>query len=396
MAIKIAGCFNKKAKLWVKGRKGIFKNLKAAFDHNKKTAWFHCASLGEFEQARELLESFKEHFPDHNILLTFFSPSGYQTRKNYDKADNVFYLPIDTKRNAKKFISIVKPEIVFFIKYEYWFNYLSELKRKKIPVYIVSAIFRSDQHFFKCYGAWFRKQLKSITYFFVQNEESLQLLQSINLNNAMITGDTRFDRVYRIVQESKDFKLIEAFKNSDMIILGGSTWPEDENIIFDLHKSIPQIKLIVAPHEIHYSRIQKLKEKAGEESILFSEANEKNIKKSRILIINNIGMLSHLYKYSDLAYIGGGFGAGIHNILEAATWGKPIFFGPNYLKFREAHDLIEKGGAFSIKTSNEIIKITTEMINNSEKLSATGELCKSYVIQNKGATDKILKYVIKH
>lgn len=395
LAIMLASLFKKKARLWLEGRKKLFKKLRSSFAENEKVAWFHCASLGEFEQARELIESFKKKYPDHKVLLTFFSPSGYLARKNYDKADHVFYLPVDTKANARKFISLVNPKIVFFIKYEYWFNYLAELKRNNIPAFFVSAILRRDQHFFKSYGGWFRKQLKNISYFFVQNELSLHLLNSINISNAMVTGDTRFDRVYRIAQETKEFALIESFKNNDPLLLAGSTWPEDEEIVFQLQSTIPAIKLIIAPHEVHETRVRKLHQKAGEGAILFSEANNNNLKNCKVLIIDSIGMLSHLYRYSDISYIGGGFGAGIHNILEAATFGMPVFFGPNYKKFKEASDLIDLGGAFPINTFNDLKEKITTFIENKSELTQAGNICRCYVAENKGATEKILNHIIK-
>jgi len=393
LSIKLAGPFNKKASLWIDGRKHIFSRLKDSINSNEKTAWFHCASLGEFEQARQLIELFKSNFPEYKILLTFFSPSGYETRKNYEHADHIFYLPMDTKSNAKKFISIVNPNLAFFIKYEFWFNYLSELKKNDIPAFLISAIFRPDQHFFRSYGGWFRKQLKNITYFFVQNETSLKLLNSINIECAKLTGDTRFDRVFKIAEESMEFPLITAFCRDEHLLLGGSTWEEDENIIFEFQSKRTDFKIIIAPHEVNEQRIQKLLNKFGKDALLFSEANEDNITNSRILIIDSIGILSHLYKYSDVAFIGGGFGVGIHNILEAATFGNLIYFGPNYQKFQEAHDLIEEGGAFSIENSIDLINTIQSLSEDKDSLSEAGSICSSYVKRKKGATERILKHI---
>jgi len=393
LSIKLASPFNKKADLWIQGRKNIFSRLKAAIGINEQIAWFHCASLGEFEQARQLIESFKDHFPEYKILLTFFSPSGYQSRKDYDKADYVFYLPMDTKSNARKFTHLVNPSLVFFIKYEYWYNFLAELKKKNIPTFLVSAIFRNNQHFFRFYGGWFREQLKHITYFFVQNEASLNLLKSINIDRAELTGDTRFDRVFKIAVESKEFPLIQVFKHDNHLLLSGSTWNEDEEILLEFHKNFPKFKLIIAPHEVHDIRIQKLLKRSGNDALLFSKANDISIRNAKILIIDSIGILSHMYKYADIAYIGGGFGAGIHNILEAATFGKPVFFGPNYQKFQEARDLIDKGGAFTINNSEDLISHIRVLLDDKIKLTTAGSICKSYVNQNKGATKKILEYV---
>ncbi|MCD4680008.1 MAG: 3-deoxy-D-manno-octulosonic acid transferase, partial [Bacteroidales bacterium] len=344
-------------------------------------------------QARQLIESFKDHFPEYKILLTFFSPSGYETRKDYDKADRVFYLPMDTKSNAKKFISVVKPELVFFIKYEFWFNYLSELKKNNVPTFLVSAIFRPDQHFFRFFGGWFRSQLNNITYFFVQNETSLNLLKSINIDRTELTGDTRFDRVFKIAVESKEFPLIKVFKHDNHLLLAGSTWNEDEEILLEFHKNFPKFKLIIAPHEVHDLRIQKLLKRSGNDALLFSKANDISIRNAKILIIDSIGILSHMYKYADMAYIGGGFGTGIHNILEAATFGQPVFFGPNYQKFQEARDLIDKGGAFTIKNSIDLINKIQPLLDDKNKLNETGSICRSYVTQKRGATEKILEYI---
>lgn len=390
--INLATPFNKKARLWVSGRKKIFNRLNSAISKGDKIGWFHCASLGEFEQARPLIESFKHQFPDFKILLTFFSPSGFETRKNYDKADFVFYMPLDTKSNVKRFINIINPNLVFFIKYEYWFNYLSELKKRNIQTYLVSAILRPDQHFFKFYGGWFRKQLNNVSYFFVQNRISLDLLNSIGIKNAVLTGDTRFDRVFNICNESVDFPLVDAFKQNQLLLIGGSTWNEDDEAINEYHRRFPEHKIIIAPHEVHDSRILKLRNKFGK-ALLFSEANNSNISKHNILIIDSIGILSHLYKYSDITFIGGGFGSGIHNILEAATFGKPIFFGPNYHKFQEAEDLIESGGAFPVKDGKDFVEKVRPLINNKSQLNSSGEVSKSYVENKRGATDKIIAYL---
>ena len=395
--IYFSGFFNKKAKQWTKGRKNILDSIKSEVKSGEKLAWFHTASLGEFEQARPLIEGFRKNYPDFKIFLTFFSPSGYEIRKNYSGADYIFYLPLDTPRNAKKFVEIVDPQIVFFVKYEFWYNFLRVLKNKGKTVFIVSGIFRKEQHFFKWYGSWFRKILKMITFFFVQNHESKELLKTIGIENVEISGDTRFDRVFEIAQSKKSFPLVEAFKNDSDIFLGGSTWPADEELIISLiNKKTGKLKFIIAPHEVHKERIRSLKEKFLENVLLFSDVvsgkiEKEEIKNSKILIIDSIGILSHLYQYAKFAYIGGGFGVGIHNILEAVTFGKPVFFGPKYRKFQEANDLINLGAAFCVHNDLELIKNVEAFLENTEKYDKCSKICKNYVLDEKGATDIILK-----
>ena len=394
--IYIYSLFDSKAKLWVAGRKGIFNQLKSKLNNkNEKIAWFHAASLGEFEQGRTVIEKFKVKYPDYKILLTFFSPSGYEIRKNYQNADYIFYLPIDTPANAKRFVEIVKPKVVFFIKYEFWFNYLNTLKDKDIPVYLISGIFRPSQHFFKPYGNWFRKQLSCFTFFFVQNNTSKELLNKINYDNVLISGDTRFDRVSAIADQKKSFPLIEQFKGDDnKLILAGSTWEPDEDLIIESIKlDEPNIKYIIAPHETHNERIVKLKEKLGDSVVLFSQANENNIKDAKVIIIDGIGYLSHIYQYADIAIIGGGFGKGIHNILEAATFGVPIIFGPNYKKFTEAVELNSLGGAYAISNKNEFNERLNQLISDDNKRQIASNICRTYVNNNIGASDIILNNI---
>jgi len=392
--IFIYSFFNIKAKKWWVGRKNILQKSEYLFNKNENIAWFHAASLGEFEQGRTVIEKFKSQHPEFKILLTFFSPSGYEVRKNYETADYVLYLPIDTPFNAKKFIEILNPKIVFFIKYEFWFNYLKILHDKKIPIYLISGIFRPQQHFFKFYGNWFRKQLKHFTHFFVQNEKSMELLQSIGIFNVSISGDTRFDRVFEISTIKKSFPLIERFKVSYPLILAGSSWEADEDILIDFMKTgNADLRYIIAPHEIHKERIQQLQEKLPLQSLLFSELNETKVENAKILIIDNIGILSHLYQYATIALIGGGFGKGIHNILEAATFGIPILFGPNYHKFSEAVQLIAKEGAFEF-TDNKDFKSKIDLLLNDKKLLEDAKkICLNYVNANKGATEIILQHI---
>jgi 3-deoxy-D-manno-octulosonic-acid transferase len=367
-------------------------------------AWFHCASLGEFEQVRPVIEAFRKAQPDWKIVLTFFSPSGYEIRKNYEEADYICYLPLDTPGNARKFIRLVKPSLVVFVKYEFWFRYLDELYREKIPVNVISAIFRPQQHFFKWYGGWARKQLKKVTGFFVQDEASAELLRAKGIGQVTVSGDTRFDRVDAIAQNAKPFPLVEKFAGSSPVFLAGSTWPADEALILELIEAHgDKMKFIIAPHEVKPERIKALKDviqnskfKIQNDKVeVFSNLSEENAASCNILIIDSIGQLSHLYQYATIAYIGGGFGVGIHNILEAATFGKPVIFGPKYEKFREAVELIEAGGAFSVHNPEQLSHRTIELLGNNELYQKSSSICSDYVNQKKGATEIILSELIK-
>ncbi len=396
LLIHVFSVFNPKAKLWVNGRKNIFEKLSLEFSKSnphKNLVWFHCASLGEFEQGRPLIEKFKVQHPDYKIFLTFFSPSGYEIRKNYKGADFVFYLPKDTPRNAKQLIRIMNPKAVFFIKYEFWFNYLNELKNNNIPTYLVSGIFRKEHYFFKFYGTWFRKQLNCFSHFYFQTEESKQLLKSIGYNNATVCGDTRFDRVFEISKQVVSISLIEKFKQNKNIFIAGSTWLEDEEVIANCKLQIANYKLIIAPHEIDENHLLAIEQLFGKANKLrYSQANEQNVITADVLIIDNIGMLSSIYQYASIAYIGGGFGKGIHNILEAATFGKPVIFGPNFKKFSEAKELIKLGGAFSISSKENLISIL-ETINNLDTLSRISTISKNYVCAHSGACSIILSTI---
>ena len=376
VAVYFASLFNSKAKLWVNGRKNIFQKIKEATKNQKNIVWFHCASLGEFEQGKPIIQAYNAKYPTHKILLTFFSPSGYEIRKNTPLADFVSYLPADTKSNAKKFISIVKPIKVVFIKYEFWFNYMGELKKQNISFYSVSSIFRDGQAFFKY--KWWAEQLKNVTHFFVQDKNSAELLKSIGFKNTTISGDSRFDSVLANTQNPVRIPLIEQFSKSKPTIICGSTWPKDEIILVKYIKDHPENNYIIAPHELQ--NISDLKKQTN--ALLYSMADDKNIFTSNVLIIDSIGILSHIYSYGSIAYIGGGFGSGIHNILEAVTFGLPAIFGPNYQKFNEATELIALKGAKSISNYTELTlaidsfanfdqKIATNYIKNSTRTTAT-------------------------
>ena len=321
-----AAIFNLKARKWVNGRKGQFEKLRKEIGKDERIIWFHCASLGEFEQGRPVMDVIRNNYSGYKILLTFFSPSGYEVRKNANEADFVFYMPLDTATNAKKFIGIVRPRIAVFVKYEFWFNYINELSKNKIPTLIVAAIFRPSQYFFKPWGFWSRSHLQKITHFFVQDEQSLELLNSVKIYHADIGGDTRFDRVLQVVSENKSYPQIETFAANQQVIVAGSTWPADEDILFELLKKTENsFKIIIAPHEIGEMRIdQVLKKFKAFNPRLYSEFDTAKNKDTKVMIINNMGMLSYLYRYAKIAYVGGGFGAGIHNLLEAVTYGIPV------------------------------------------------------------------------
>jgi len=393
-AVRLAAPFNKKAKKMLAGQKETFSILKKQLDPEASYIWFHAASLGEFEQGRPLMERIRKDNPEYKILLTFFSPSGYEVRKNYSGADIICYLPFDHFWNAKKFLLLVKPEIAIFIKYEFWMNYLDRLKRLQIPTYIISAIFRPNQIFFRWYARPYREILKNYKWFFVQDQHSLDLLRRFGHDNASIAGDTRFDRVYEIFEQRKELPLIERFLNQNengknLVFVAGSTWIKDEDILIPYINQHTEIKLIIAPHEIDEQRIQALKSRFTRKVIRYSQANESSVSDAGCLIIDCIGLLSSVYRYGDLAYIGGGFGKGIHNILEAAVYGIPVMFGPNYHKFREATELIACRGAFAVNNEEDFSARMNDYLSYSGLIRENGESAKEYVIGNLGATDRI-------
>jgi 3-deoxy-D-manno-octulosonic-acid transferase len=390
--ILVASIFNKKANAWINGRKKI------NFQHFKKSAWFHFASLGEFEQGLPVLTAFKSANTDFKIVITFFSPSGFEVRKNTSFADAVYYLPLDTPGNARKFISAINPSIAVFTKYEYWYHFFNELHRRDIPLYIISGIFRPNQVFFKWYGGLHRKMLGFVTRFFVQDEHSELLLQKSGIDRVSISGDTRFDRVWVNAQQPKSFPLIGEFKSGQKLFIAGSTWPADEVLVAQLVDDYPDWKFIFAPHEISEEKINRLLDILPDSSIRYSALITHNSllttdHSPQTLIIDNIGMLSSLYQYGDIAYIGGGFGAGIHNTLEAAAFGLPVIFGPNYEKFKEAKDLITLQGGFSISNENELKKVVTYLIEDENRRKDISRKIKDYVKGNTGATEMIIEYI---
>jgi 3-deoxy-D-manno-octulosonic-acid transferase len=382
---------NNKARQLAEGQKNIWKQISSALQSEEHRIWIHCASVGEFEQGRPLMEEIKTRHPQYKIVVTFFSPSGYELRKNYVGADYIFYLPYDTRRNAQRFIRLIHPQKIYFIKYEFWRNYLKTIKQLHIPLYLVSANFRSNQMFFRYYGYWFRKPLTAFTHFFVQNKTSETLLAGIGFKNVTVPGDTRFDRVCRIADQKKHIPEVEIFVDNKICMVAGSTWPPDEDILVRfINENKRGMKWIIAPHEIHDRQIKRLMESVGAGAVRYSQLPGANLAGYDILIIDNIGMLSSLYQYGTVAYIGGGFGKGIHNTLEAATYGIPVFFGPVHKKFREALDLIEMGGAFPVKNYAGFAQKLNYLLDNPKELKQAGDIAGAYVASGRGATEKII------
>jgi 3-deoxy-D-manno-octulosonic-acid transferase len=391
--LKLIALFNSKINLFVEGRKNVFAVLQQEIKASDRTIWFHAASLGEYEQGLPVIEKIKTEYPSHKIIITFFSPSGYEVRKNNLVADATVYLPLDTKSNALKFLNIVHPEMAFFIKYEYWLNYLNELKNQNTPTYLISGIFRKNQMFFKWYGGFYRKALDSFTYFFVQNEASKKLLFELGKSNVAVSGDTRFDRVAAILEKDNSLQYISQFKNNTLTIVIGSSWPKDETILLDfINKNEFNVKFIIAPHNIKDNQIALLKNGLTKKAVLFSEMEGKNLADFDVFIIDTVGILTKIYSYADIAYVGGGFGdPGVHNLLEPATFGIPIVIGPNYSHFAEATALVNMDGCISISTKKEVNGIFKDLILNDAIRSEKGHICSTFVLMNKGATNIIMK-----
>lgn len=398
LGVRIAAPFNVKARQMVEGWKRTFGRLAVAPVGKDNTAWFHASSLGEFEQARPVLEQFHKMCPDYRICVTFFSPSGYEVRKDYPHADFICYLPMDTRANARRFVNLLRPTVVFFVKYDFWFNYLEQLRQREIPTVIFSSIFRPNQYFFKPYGRWFLNSIgQCFTHIFVQNEESMQLLKGHGINHVSIAGDTRFDRVHAIAQESCRHAEVEEFLGQyagNKVLLAGSSWEPDEiNIKKYLDHYGERITLILAPHVTSESHINSIIKIFGKKNCTLYTQMAQAKPGSRILIIDTIGILSSLYRYADVAYIGGGFGRGIHNILEAITFGKPVVFGPNYHKFKEAKDIIALGGGFSYSHYPQLQQTLDKLLNDSEQYQHSSQVCSQYLTDNLGSTQTILECV---
>jgi 3-deoxy-D-manno-octulosonic-acid transferase len=410
--VKLLALFSPKIKLFVEGRKTVFQSLESKISSHDKTIWFHAASLGEYEQGLPVMEKIKKEFPNHKIVVTFFSPSGYEVRKNNSIADACVYLPLDIKSNAQKFLKLVHPDLVFFIKYEYWPNYLNELKKLNIKTYLISGIFRENQAFFQWYGGFYRNALNAFDYFFVQNESSKLLLQKLGFNNVKISGDTRFDRVVSILERDNSLDFMEQFKRDSSATLGpeakpngaklmtklvviGSSWPKDESLLVNyINQTNEKVKFIIAPHNIKVEQIQELKNSITKKTVLFSEKENTNLSNYDVLIVDTIGILTKIYSYAEIAYVGGGFGnPGIHNILEPATFGIPIIVGPNFTNFAEAVALVHQEGCVCVANQNELNDAFSNLISNEDIRHEKGHICSTFVQMNKGATNVIMKHI---
>jgi 3-deoxy-D-manno-octulosonic-acid transferase len=393
--VKLASLFNGKARAFADGRSELFQRLEETFSgRTDRTVWIHCASLGEFEQGRPIMESLRSDFPNHKILLTFFSPSGYEVRKNYPGADYVFYFPFDLPKSAKRFINIAKPAAAIFIKYEFWANFYFELRKQNIPIISVSSIFREDQIFFKSYGGFMRSVLQTIGHFFVQNQESARLLEKIGQRNVTVSGDTRFDRVYQITQNQTENTVAKKFKDSKPCWVVGSCWPADMDLLVPfINASKGKQKFILAPHEISEGFLQSIIDSLDLKSVRYSQPGA-DVAGADVLIVDNVGLLSQLYRYGEYAFVGGGFSKGLHNILEPACFGIPVFFGnKNYKKFREAVGLIQKGGAFAVANIEDLNSIFKRLSSDTENYSKACQASQQYVEENRGATEKIMAYL---
>ncbi|MBR2050589.1 MAG: 3-deoxy-D-manno-octulosonic acid transferase [Rikenellaceae bacterium] len=394
-AIKAVAPWKPKARKWVEGRRGIFERLQATVGaSDKPVVWIHASSLGEFEQGRPVIEAIHEQYPQYRVLLTFFSPSGYEIRKDFAAADWVFYLPADTPRNVRRFLDIVRPEMAIFVKYDYWLNYLSELRRRKIRSYIFSSLFRRNSIFFKPYGGMFRRALETFETIFVQNEESKQLLSEIGFENVIVAGDTRFDRAAALPAQASRYPLIEHFKGEGRLFIVGSSWRPDEDLLVPFVNAHPDVKFVIAPHEMEQPRIERLETECTGGVVRYSECRtESDVEGARVLIIDVIGILNQLYQYADWVYIGGGFGVCIHNTQEPATYGVPIAFGPKYHKFKEACDMIALGACCSVTTTEELEEWFAPLKADEKRRAHFARIAADYITANKGATELIVRTI---
>jgi len=398
--IRIAAGFRPKAAQWVAGRRNLFERMSEASTtwktgERRFTVWIHCASLGEFEQGRPLIESLKRQNPQVRIVLTFFSPSGYEIRKNYPQADFIGYLPTDTQRNAARFLDLVQPDLAVFVKYEFWIHHLQALQERQVQTLLISALFRNDQVFFKWYGGLFRKALGAFSHIFTQNEPSAALLRQLDLKAVTVAGDTRVDRVMQLAESVSGYPIVEAFRGASKLLIAGSSWPEDEALLLPfLLENLPSDwKAVIAPHQADAAHVQPVLRTLGDAAIPYSKATPENAVPARFLIIDNVGMLSSLYQYGAVAYIGGGFGAGIHNTLEPIAFGLPVIFGPKYEKFEEARYLVEKGGGFSIQNQDALV-VAFRQLEETDFLCDASKIAKQYILDNQGATGKIVQFIL--
>ena len=391
LGVAIASLFNEKVRKMWRGERAAFNVLKQKVDPEARYVWFHAASLGEFEQGRPIMERLRREHPEYKILLTFFSPSGYEVRKNYEGADIICYLPLDTPINAIRFLRLVRPVMAYFIKYEFWYNYLHILKYRHVPAYSVSSIFRPDQIFFKWYAKKYAGVLHCITHFFVQNEQSKELLAKIGITDVTISGDTRFDRVLQIMEQSKHLPIVEAFKQDHHVFVAGSSWSPDEDIFIRFFNEHPEWKLIIAPHVIGNDHLQQILSKLNRKTVRYTEATTETAAEAQCLIIDCFGLLSSIYHYGEVAYVGGGFGVGIHNVLEAAVWNVPVFFGPNNKRFQEAQQLLASGGGVEITDYDSFATAMLRFMSDPEWLKQCGDKAGEYVKSKAGATNIVLK-----
>lgn len=395
VGLRLVSLFHPKIKLFIEGRDKTSAILQKKIKPTDSVIWFHCASLGEFEQGRPVIEKTKTNFPNHKIVLTFFSPSGYEVRKNYEFADAVVYLPLDTKKNAKQFLHLVHPDFCVFVKYEFWPNLLTQLQKNAVPTILISGIFRENQSFFKFYGTWMRKKLLAFTHFFVQDQQSIKLLKSIGIQNVSLSGDTRFDRVFDIVNQSNQLGFIEIFKNNQLTLVAGSTWDKDEEMLVNYinNQALQDEKFIIAPHNIRPEEIRNLKLKIKSNVVCYSQYNLEDLKKAQVFIIDTVGILTKVYSYADISYVGGGFNNGIHNILEPATYGVPVIIGPKYHKFNEATELIKRQGCIVVKNNNDFYNLMKDLKNDNYRIRI-GTNAKEYIKSNIGATNIIVHFFI--
>ena len=394
IGVAIASHFNEKVRKMWRGERDATRVLQEKVDPNAQYVWFHAASLGEFEQGRPLMEQLRREHPDYKILLTFFSPSGYEVRKNYEGADIICYLPLDTIVNARRFLRAIRPVMAFFIKYEFWYNYLHILKHRNVPVYSVSSIFRPDQIFFKWYGRQYAHVLNCFTHFFVQNEVSKQLLAKIGIKDVSIVGDTRFDRVLQIKEAAKQLPIVEAFCQQSKVFIAGSSWQPDEDIFIPYLNAHPDWKMVIAPHVIGEDHLKQIMDKLeGRKVVRYTEATEENVKDADVLIIDCFGLLSSIYHYATVTYVGGGFGVGIHNTLEAAVWGVPVIFGPNNQRFQEAQGLKACGGGLEIQNADDFNHVMQRFLDDPQSLEKASKEAGDFVKQRAGATDRVLSFV---
>ena len=394
--IALASLWNDKAKKWTVGRKGIFDRMARTISPSDRIVWIHVASLGEFEQGRPVMEQIKANYPHYKILLTFFSPSGYEVRKNYKGADYIFYMPIDTPRNVRRFLDLAHPEIAIFVKYEFWINYLTQLKRRGTRTFVISAIFRRNSIFFRSYGFLWRQALDSFDQIFVQNEESRHLLHDIGFDNVVVAGDTRFDRVAAIAEGVKRIDIVERFKADKPLFVAGSTWRPDEDILLPLINDNPEIKFVIVPHEMDECRINRIIAETQGGAVRYTHCNDATpVERYQVLVLDTVGMLSSVYRYASWAYIGGGFGTGIHNTLEAAIFALPIAFGPNYSKFKEARDLVTLGAARPVSSYEELRAWFIPLRDNEEFLAKTSRIARDYTTRHQGATGIIVRTIFQ-